>query len=98
MRVLAVTALVVMAAMLAPTGPAGAQGGDRPHVNLLTDTPSKTPEEKEEQAAREKAYKESLKKIPDAKAPNDPWGMVRSDTTKTPPATKPKARTGTSAN
>ena len=46
-------------------GPAYAQS---PHVNLLTDTPSKTPEEKEQDAIKEKAYKDSLKKIPDAKA------------------------------
>jgi hypothetical protein len=99
MRVLgAPAALILVAAMLGPTGPARAQSGDRPHVNLLSDTPSKTPEEKEEDAAREKAYKESLKKIPNAKAPSDPWGAVRSDTPKTPAATKPKTKTGSSAN
>ena len=27
---------------------------------------------------RDKAYKESLKKIPDAKVSSDPWGNVRS--------------------
>jgi len=39
------------------------------------------------------AYKESLKKIPDAKAANDPWGAVRStDAAKTPPAKAPPAK------
>lgn len=108
MKVLGVTAaLVLVAALAGPTGSASAQSGggsDSPHVNLLADTPSKTPEEREAEAAKEKAYKESLKKIPDAKAPNDPWGSVRSDAPKTPPAksassaTKPKAKTGSNAN
>jgi hypothetical protein len=93
-----------VAALAAPTGPARAQAGDTPHVNLLSDLPSKTPEEKEADAAKEKAYKESLKKIPDAKAPSDPWGTVRSDAPKTPPAkgtstaAKAKAKTGSNAN
>ena len=47
-------------------GPAYAQS---PHVNLLTDTPSKTPEEKEQDAIKEKAYKESLKKFPMRRLP-----------------------------
>jgi hypothetical protein len=72
-----------------------------PPLNLLQDKPGKTQEEKDADAAREKAYKESLKKIPDAKAPADPWGTVRSDTPKTAdkasaPA-KPK-KTGSTAN
>jgi hypothetical protein len=115
MRVLGATAaLVLVAALAAPSGPAMAQAGgggggsDSPHVNLLADTPSKTPEEKEAEAAKDKAYKESLKKIPDAKAPSDPWGTVRSDAPKTPPAkgtstaasngAKAKAKTGSNAN
>ena len=40
---------------------------------------SKSPEEKEQEAIRDKAYKESLRKIPDAKASSDPWGTVRSN-------------------
>ena len=107
MRVLGATvALVLVTALTGPTGQASAQsgGGGSPHVNLLADTPSKTPEEKEAEAANEKAYKESLKKIPDAKTPSDPWGSVRSDAPKTPPAksassaTKTKAKTGSNAN
>ena len=44
---------------------------------------------------REKAYKESLKKIPDAKTSSDPWGTVRSnDAPKTAAPAKPKTQTG----
>ena len=45
-----------------------------PNINLIPELKSKTPEEKEQEAIKEKAYRESLKKIPDAKASNDPWG------------------------
>jgi hypothetical protein len=44
----------------------------------LNPTVSKTQEEKDAESARDKAYRESLKKIPDAKAPADPWGVARS--------------------
>jgi hypothetical protein len=103
MRVLGATAALVLAAALAgSTGPARAQN-ESPHVNLLADQPSKTPDEIEAEQAREKAYKESLKKIPNAKAPSDPWGGVRADAPKTPAksvtsAAKPKTKTGTNAN
>jgi hypothetical protein len=67
-----------------------------PNINLLQDTPSKTPEEREADEAREKAYKDSLKKIPEAKAPNDPWGGVRSsDAPKTSTAKTSTAKTST---
>ena len=65
---------------------------------------AKTPEEKEADAAKENAYKESLKKIPNAKVSSDPWGGVRNaDAPKTPAAkttasAKPKAKTGGNAN
>ena len=64
----------VLLAVLA--GPAYAQ---MPNLNLLQEGPGKTPEEKAAEAERDKAYKETLKKIPDAKASNDPWGGVRSN-------------------
>jgi hypothetical protein len=79
-------------------------GGDGPHINILADGPSKTPDEIEAEQQRNQAYKESLKKIPDAKGSNDPWGSVRtSDAPKTAPAkttasAKPKTKTGSSAN
>jgi hypothetical protein len=89
-----------MAAVLTVlAGPAFAQ--DSPHINLMADGPSKTDDEKAADAAREKAYKETLKKIPDAKVANDPWGGMRADPPKQPApkaaaAKKPKA--GTAAN
>ncbi|AND90924.1 hypothetical protein ACVIWV_001699 [Bradyrhizobium diazoefficiens] len=91
----------VLLAVLA--GPAYAQ---MPNLNLLQEGPGKTPEEKAAEAERDKAYKETLKKIPDAKASNDPWGGMRSDPPKqaapkasaaTTGAPK-KTKTGTAAN
>ncbi len=80
------------------TSPAYAQA---PNINLMPDTPSKTPEEREADEARDKAYKDSLRKIPESKAPSDPWGTVRSsDAPKAPTAKAPakKTKTGSSAN
>jgi hypothetical protein len=79
-------------------------GGDGPHINILADGPSKTPDELEAEQQRNQAYKESLKKIPDAKASNDPWGGVRTSDapktvqSKTAASAKPKTKTGSSAN
>jgi len=72
-----------------------------PNINLLPEDTYKTPEQKEQEQQQDKAYKESLKKIPDAKSA-DPWGTVRSDapkstTAKTSPATR-KTKTGSNAN
>jgi hypothetical protein len=88
----------IAAVFMLLTGPAYAQM-ETPHINLLTDTPSKTPEELEQEAAQQKAYKDSLRKIPDAKTSNDPWGNVRStDAPKTSSApAKPKTKTGSTA-
>ena len=62
----------------------------------------KTPDQIEKEQAADKAYKESLKKIPNAKAPADPWGGVRSDapkeTAKTTAPAKPKTKTGSTVN
>ena len=70
MKVLRVAALVALV-----SGPAYAQ---TPNMNLMPEVRSKTPEEKAADEARDKAYKESLRKIPDAKGSSDPWGTVRS--------------------
>jgi hypothetical protein len=87
MRVFRLAAVVALL-----TGPAYAQG---PNLNLIPELQSKTPEEKEADAVREKAYKESLKKIPDAKMSSDPWGNVRSgDAPKAPAPAKPRTKTG----
>ena len=80
------------------TGPAYAQM-PTPNINLIPEVVSKTPEEKEQEAAQQKAYKESLKKIPDAKVSSDPWGSVRgAETPKTPAAGKPRTKTGSTSN
>ncbi|MEZ2145449.1 hypothetical protein AAE026_24635 [Bradyrhizobium sp. DN5] len=92
-----------LAAVLAVlAGPAYAQ---MPNLNLLQEGPGKTPEEKAADAEREKAYKETLKKIPDSKASNDPWGGMRADPPKQSAAPKasaatsaPKKKSGTAAN
>ncbi|MFO1109922.1 MAG: hypothetical protein U1E61_12105 [Bradyrhizobium sp.] len=77
-------------------GPAAAQ---TPNINLIPELQSKTPEEKEQDAVKDKAYRESLKKIPDAKASSDPWGGVRSpDAPKAAGPAKPKTKTGSTAN
>ena len=91
MRIFGAAAVIVLLA-----GPAYAQ---TPNINLIPELQSRTPEEKEADAARDKAYKESLKKIPDAKASSDPWGNVRStDTPKTSVPAKPRTKTGCTTN
>ena len=90
MRTFAVAAVMVLL-----TGPVYAQA---PNVNLIPELQSKTPEEKEQEAVQQKAYKESLKKIPDAKAPTDPWGTVRSADAPKAPAAAKKTKTGSTAN
>jgi hypothetical protein len=113
MRVLGVAAfalatLLLAGLFLAGSSPGGLVGAARaqqlPNINLLADQPSKTQEEKDADEARDKAYKETLKKIPDAKVSSDPWGGVRStDAPKTPgakttAAAKPKSKTGGNPN
>jgi hypothetical protein len=101
MRAFVVRALSLAAAIMLLASPALAQ---IPKLNLLQDNrPTKTQEEKDAESAQEKAYKESLKKIPDAKAPSDPWSTVRTDAPAAAPAksassSKPKAKSGTTAN
>jgi hypothetical protein len=105
MRVFGVAA---MAALLIGTAglatPACAQE-EVPHLNLIADAPSKTPDQVEAEQAKEKAYRESLRKIPNQKASNDPWGGVRSDppkaaapAAKTSAKNKAKAETRTGSN
>lgn len=91
MKILSATAVIVLL-----VAPAYAQ---TPNVNLIPELQSRSPEEKEQDAIREKAYKESLRKIPDAKASSDPWGTVRSnETPKAAAPAKPKTKTGSTAN
>ena len=88
MRMLSAAAVVVLL-----TVPAYAQ---TPNINLMPEMKSQSPEEREQEAVRDKAYKDSLRKIPDAKASSDPWGAVRS--TEAPKAAAPakKSKTGSS--
>jgi hypothetical protein len=80
------------------TAPAYAQMAT-PNINLIPELQSKTPEEKEAEAARDKAYKESLRKIPDAKISSDPWGSVRgAETPKASVPVKPRTKTGSTTN
>jgi hypothetical protein len=89
MRILSVAAMMVLL-----TAPAYAQ---TPNINLIPELQSKSPEEKEQEAAKEKAYRESLRKIPDAKTSSDPWGTVRSnEAPKAAVPAKPKTKTGSS--
>ena len=92
MRILSAAAVIFLL-----TAPAYAQS--TPHVNLMPELKSQSAEEREAEATRDKAYKESLRKIPDAKTSSDPWGTVRSnDTPKAAaPAKQPKTKTGSSA-
>jgi hypothetical protein len=85
----------VLAVLAGPTVLAGPAYAQMPNLNLLQEGPGKTPEEKAAEAERDRAYKETLKKIPDSKASNDPWGGMRSDPPK--PAAAPKASAATGA-
>jgi hypothetical protein len=94
--------LRVAAVMTLMIGPAYAQM-QTPNINLLADAPSKTPDEIEADQAREKAYQDTLKKIPNAKVSNDPWGGVRSSDAsktsadKTPAGKTPASKTAAAA-
>jgi hypothetical protein len=91
-------AVLFGAAVALVAGPAAAQV-QTPNINLIPELQSKTPEEREQDAIKDKAYRESLKKIPDAKASNDPWGTVRStDAPKAAAPAKPKTKTGSTSN
>jgi hypothetical protein len=92
MRILCAVAVAALV-----SGPAYAQ---MPNINLMPEVKTKTQEEKDQDAVTDKAYKDSLSKIPDAKGSSDPWGAVRSDA---PPKAaahpaKPKTKTGSAAS
>ena len=89
MKILSAAAVFVLLA-----APAYAQ---TPNINLIPELQSKSPEEKEQDAIRDKAYRESLRKIPDAKTSSDPWGTVRSnEAPKAAAPARPKTKTGSS--
>jgi hypothetical protein len=92
--------LVVMALM---TAPAYAQ-------TLIQSFDSKTPQQKADEALKEKSAREAAKQAPeaDARPSGDAWGNVRSTDAAKPPApkkssktattVKPQTKTGTDAN
>ena len=91
--------LIVTMALAVAAGWAVPAVAQMPNINLLADGPSKTPEEKEAEAAREKAYKDTMRKIPDAKTSADPWSNVRAvEQPKTAPAVKTTAAKKPKAN
>lgn len=105
MRVLRAAALIALLTMPALTIPALMRPAyaQAPQVNLMPELPTKTQEEKDADQVRDKAYRESLRKIPDAKTSADPWGNVRSDPPKASAAApktpaKPKTKTATNPN
>jgi hypothetical protein len=57
-------------------------------INLLNEKAPLTEEERAKQKAVEDAYKARMNKIPDQKAPSDPWATVRTPPQQggTPPA------------
>jgi hypothetical protein len=96
MKVLFAAAMIAMLA-----GPACAQSNANAPKTLEQLMNEKSPEQVEKERAADKAYKDSLKKIPDAKAPADPWGSARSapaPAAKTPAGKKQSAKTGSTAN
>lgn len=84
--------LVAMTVLMA----AGAAQAQLPNVNLMPEVKTKSPEEKEQDRITEKAYRDSLRKIPDSQAASDPWGDVRGSEKPRTPA-KAKSRAGSAA-
>ena len=94
MKILRAGALIALL-----SGPVQAQS--LPDINIIPEARSKTQQEIEQDKINDKAYKESLRTIPDAKPSSDPWGSVRGSEAPKPdkaaPA-KPRTKTGSTAN
>ena len=88
MRLIYTVAFAAVAAVLL-VRPAAAQGAMAIPLNAEA---AKTPEEIEKQKQIESDYKATIRKIPDAKVSNDPWGTMRSADTGAKPA-QPKPKT-----
>ncbi|MBR0874482.1 hypothetical protein JQ633_29285 [Bradyrhizobium tropiciagri] len=89
MRILSAVAVAMLL-----TAPAYAQ---MPNINLMPEVKTKTQEEKDQDAVNQRAYKDSLSKIPDAKGSSDPWGQVRSDPPKASANPAKKTKSGSTA-
>jgi hypothetical protein len=66
------------AIIIALAGTGSAQQQFMPGINLNSDSPPLTPEEKEKRKAIDDAYRSAIKKLPDQKKSADPWEDVRS--------------------
>jgi hypothetical protein len=77
-------------------GPAYAQMGGA--MNMIPEDKKKTPEEIEREAVTDKAYRDSLRKIPNSKPNSDPWGNVRGPDSSKAAQPKPRAKTGSAPN
>jgi hypothetical protein len=66
----------VVAILMLLTAPASAQG-----INLLTEKPPQTEEDRAKEKAIDEAYKAKMNRIPDQKASSDPWATVRTPDT-----------------
>ena len=74
-------------AILGATAPARAQ-----EINLMApNSKMKTQDEVDAQAARDKAYRSTVNKLPDQNTKRDPWGNIRSGGAETEQKTKKKA-------
>jgi hypothetical protein len=89
---------IVRAALLLAllAGPAYAQA--IPGMNIIPEDRKRTPEELERDAKTDKAYRESLGKIPNAKPAADPWGNVRGSDAPKAAQPKPRAKSANSPN
>jgi hypothetical protein len=81
--------LVAAGAILIGLTAAAAAQLPMPGISLgHDDKPKLTPEQLEQQKARDSAYSAAMKKIPEKKQA-DPWGNIR-DAGSTPPRSKPQ--------
>ena len=66
----------------------GAAAAQLPSVNLAPADRQLTPAEVQKRQAIEDSYKSAIKKIPDQKPVDDPWGNLRSNTQASPKTKK----------
>jgi uncharacterized protein YecT (DUF1311 family) len=71
-------AIVATSVLLLMIGPVFAQMPNPSlHLNEDTGKPPRTKEQKEYDKALDRAYKSTVKKIPEAEKKSDPWGNIR---------------------
>jgi hypothetical protein len=62
----------------------GSSSAQMPAINLAPTDRQLTPEEVEKRRTVDDSYKSAIKKIPDQKHIDDPWGNLRSNTPASP--------------